>query len=736
MSSIAHASAHVARARQSRARVANARPGGGGASASSRVPARRLATRASAEDVTDPWIEERRSYLSALTVEKGLKPLCRGYGLKLGGSKTALLERVLAHERDHRADIAPMEEVIARATEWRKSRVVRVDEEAVKTAAAAREAKRERAGSAGGWTRDAEDDGEDFEDDSGWGSQWARYEDEEESTTARLREIEGRYPDLLRPADERVSKDDLARRVAVVNGLRELAKEKSGYEADTGMQLDAIARAIARSYRDMRGSALSVLQKEARARLDVSVDIDVERGRFAVLVQVYGRSGAVEREYDDTKFFTFNIRRKNRMRPLIRFMSEEMKTGVARAATEEYVGQIGNVVRAKTRFRSEDGSWMVDIDDGAAGVIPANEQLELVNGNQLRQGDEVTCFVLDVDSKLFTGREQTPVVLSMTIPALVPGVIREEVPEIQDGLVEIKSVARLSGKLSKVTVTSTDLSAVDAVSVCVGEGHDRLRRIRERCGGEIIQFIRWSDDEEEIIKGALFPAHVTRVEKSFPEGSNRPKYTAFVSEFDLRRAIGAGGANVKLCAALTNAFVVVEVDEDVSNAPRRRAFNADLDDSFGGGGGFWGDEREDEGFDARDAEQFVNVMNNDRFGERRDGVALDDLCWPDLDDDFDDLPTLAPRPDDIDRPASSASASSSSSTVTELKTLDEALASRADASTADTDADADAIEEWEVGPGRPGLVAFGAAGRPGVVGAALFFGDAFFDDDDDDIAFE
>ena len=196
----------------------------------------------------------------------------------------------------------------------------------------------------------------------------------------------------MRPADERVSKDDLARRVAVVNGLRELAKEKSGYEADTGMQLDAIARAIARSYRDMRGSALSVLQKEARARLDVSVDIDVERGRFAVLVQVYGRSGAVEREYDDTKFFTFNIRRKNRMRPLIRFMSEEMKTGVARAATEEYVGQIGNVVRAKTRFRSEDGSWMVDIDDGAAGVIPANEQLELVNGNQLRQGDEVTCF--------------------------------------------------------------------------------------------------------------------------------------------------------------------------------------------------------------------------------------------------------------------------------------------------------------------------------------------------------
>jgi len=739
MSSIARASAHVVRACPPRARVANVRPGGGGASAASRVPARRLATRASAEDVADPWLDERRSYLSTLTVEKGLKPLCRGYGLKLGGSKTALLERVLAHERDHRADIAPMEEVIARATEWRQSRVVRVDEVAVKAAAAAREAKRERAGSAGGWTRDADDDGEDFEDDSGWGSQWARREDEEESTTARLREIEGRYPDLLRPANERVSKDDLARRVAVVNGLRELAKEKSGYEADTGMQLEAIARAIARSYRDMRGSALSVLQKEARARLDVSVDIDVERGRFAVLVQVYGRSGAVEREYDDTKFFTFNIRRQNRMRPLIRFMSEEMKTGVARAATEEYVGQIGSIVRAKTRFRSEDGAWMVDIDDGAAGVIPANEQLDLVNGNQLRQGDEVTCFVLDVDSNLFTGREQTPVVLSMTIPALVPGVVRDEVPEIQDGLVEIKSVARLAGKLSKVTVATTDPSVADAVSVCVGEDHDRLRRIRERCGGEIIQFIHWSENEEDIIKAALFPAHVSRVEKSFPEGSNRPKYTAFVSEFDLRRAIGAGGSNVKLCAALTNAFVVVEVDEEANNAPRRHAFNDDLDDSFGGGGGgFWGDEREDDGFDARDAEQFANVMNNDRFGERRDGVSLDDLGWPDLDDDFDDLPSLNPR---LDRVDDGPSTSASTSTDTGLKSLDEALASRAtddlDAATDADDDDYDAVDEWDVGPGRPGLVTFGAAGRPGVVGAALFFGDATvaFDDEDDDDAF-
>ena len=191
------------------------------------------------------------------------------------------------------------------------------------------------------------------------GSSWARREDEEESSTARLRDIEARYPQL-RLADEKLTKDDLARRVAVVNGLRALAKEKEGYEADVGLHLEAIARAIDRGYRDMRGSALTVLQKEVRARIDVSVDIDVQRGRFAVLVQVVGRGGTVEREYDDTKFFTFNVRRQNRMRTLIRYMSEEIKTGVARLATEDFVGQIGNVVDGTLRFRTETGV----VDDG------------------------------------------------------------------------------------------------------------------------------------------------------------------------------------------------------------------------------------------------------------------------------------------------------------------------------------------------------------------------------------
>lgn len=666
---------------------------------------------------SDPWLEDRRAYLSALTVEKGLKPLCRGYGLKLGGSKGALLERVLAHESANRSMMAPMEEVVKKATSWRNSRVVSVERPDARAEARLRE-RRARVDEAGGWGRsEEEDDGEDVNDD-GWGSSWAKRADREEaSTTERMLELEAKYPEL-RPASEKVSKDDLARRVAVVNGLRALAKDKSGYEADTGMHLEAIARAITTMYKEIPGSALRLIQRERRdARLDVSVDIDVERGRFAVLVQVFGRSGTVEREYDDTKFFTFNIRRQNRMRTLIRYMSEEMKSGVARMATENYVEQIGSLCVGTTRFRSEDGSWMVDIADGAAGVIPPEEQLQLFNDRQLKQGDEVSCYVLDVDQNLFTGREQTPVVLSMTIPAVVAAIIRDEVPEIAKGDVEIKAIARIAGKITKVAVAPVPGSSIwNTIDVCVGVDQVRLKRIRERAGGEVVHFINWSDDPSEVVKAALFPADVKSVEKSFPDGSQRPKFTAYVSEFDVKRAIGTNGNNVKLCAALTNSFVVIEAVADSRSSRRSSSFNDDPGDGFDyGSGGFWGDDRDDE-FGATAAEKFADILKDDRFGERRQGVVLDDLGWPEF-DEFEDMPTSKPAVE--------------SKPKAELKTLDEALGDR-------SDGDEDAPEEWVVGPGRPGLVTFGATGRAGVVGSALFLGDEDSDElyDDDEVIFD
>jgi hypothetical protein len=188
-----------------------------------------------------------------------------------------------------------------------------------------------------------------------------------------------------------------------------------------------------------------------------------------------------------------------------------------------------------------------------------------------------------------------------------------------------------------------------------------------------------------------------------------------VKEVDLRRAIGAGGNNVKLCASLTNAFVVIEVDETAGNTRRRGSFNDDLDDSYDSG--FWGDDREDDFFGGGDAENFANNLNNDRFSEQTKSVQLDDLGWPDL-DVFDDLPTT----NTADRGAQGIPS------VRELKTLGETLKS--------SEGEDDELEEWDVGPGRPGLTTFGATGRPGVVGTALFYGDAAGEYDDDEVIFD
>jgi N utilization substance protein A len=668
-----------------------------------------VAETAPGEDAREPedaWTTARRAELSALTVEKGLKPLCRGYGLKLGGSKGALLERVLAHEVANKADMAPMEAVVERASAWRSTRIVAVDGEANAAVERRAKAQSERRASAGGWGRGEDEEDEEGDDryDDAWGAEWNRTDDVEGSM-AYLQDIEARYPELVR-ADAKVSKDDLARRIAIVDGLRSLAKEKKGYEADTGLHLEAIARAIERGYRDMRGSALNILQKESKRRIDVSVDIDVARGRFAVLAQVVGRAGTVEREYDDTKFFTFNIRRQNRMRTLIRYLSEEIKQGVARKATEDFVEKIGTVCDGRLRFRSETGAWMVDIDGGAAGVIPENEQLQLVNDQPLKQGDTVTAYVLDVENNLYTGRERTPVVLSMTIPDLVVGIVKSVVPEVARGDIEIKAIARVPGRTTKVAVqVAPGSSCWDAIETCVGQDMERLRVIRERAGGEVVHFINWSDDPAEVIKAALYPADVKRVEQSFPEGSAKPKLTAFVTPYDIRRAIGAGGANVKLAAALTDSFVLIETLEGESLG----GFNDDLDDRFDNGA-FWGGDDRDfddvDDFDSQDARDFTDILSEGKYGEKKQGIELDELGWPEL-PDLDDLTGASSKPP-----------------TKELKSLSEALG---EPSVEDIEAEAVA---WEVGPGRPGIVTFGDNGQDGIVGETSFFGRVRADDDD------
>ena len=299
--------------------------------------------------------------------------------------------------------------------------------------------------------------------------------------------------------------------------------------------------------------------------------------------------------------------------------SEELAEAVSVSASESYRRRIGEMVEATVIAQGRQGEWLLKLDDGAFACLPEEESIP---GKRYSQGDRACAIVeLEVEEKTWAADKRAPVVVSTAIAGLLAEVFKAEIPEVANGDIVIKSVARVSGKLSKVAVArrgGAEEDGADPVSTCVGEQNVRLRNIRERLGGEICQVLAWSDDREELVAQALFPAQVERVEQRFDEeefderGEKRrlDKFVARVNRFDEAKAIGVGGMNVKLAAALCGCFILVERVEET------RGF----DDGIGSG---WGDEGYDDAFATRD--------------ERREGIDisgagnLDEFGWPDLD---------------------------------------------------------------------------------------------------------
>ena len=171
-----------------------------------------------------------------------------------------------------------------------------------------------------------------------------------------------------------------------------------------------------------------------------------------------------------------------------------------------------------------------------------NEQIE---GETFTPGQNVKVFV--VSTKDSTGKSSHTTV-SRTHPGLVKRLFETEVPEIFDGIVEIKSVSREAGSRTKVAVFSHDEN-VDAVGACIGLRHSRINEIVSELGGnEKIDVIKWSEDPVEFISNALSPASVVRVEMD-PE--NARSCHVKVPESQLSLAIGHKGQNARLAARLT-----------------------------------------------------------------------------------------------------------------------------------------------------------------------------------------
>ena len=179
-------------------------------------------------------------------------------------------------------------------------------------------------------------------------------------------------------------------------------------------------------------------------------------------------------------------------------------------------------------------------NEATEGLMGSNEQ---VPGEELTEGQLVKVYLVEV--RRTTRGPQ--VMVSRTHPGLVKRLFELEVPEIYDGTVEIRSIAREAGSRTKMAVWSKDPN-VNPVSACIGPHGDRVAAVVEKLGGEKIDIVKWSEDVSEFISAALSPAKVLKVEL-LPGETRSCRVT--VPDQQLSLAIGNKGQNARLCARLT-----------------------------------------------------------------------------------------------------------------------------------------------------------------------------------------
>lgn len=205
---------------------------------------------------------------------------------------------------------------------------------------------------------------------------------------------------------------------------------------------------------------------------------------------------------------------------------------------DDFITRQGEIVTGTVQRKS--GETMFINIGRAEGILSANEQ---VPGEHFKVHQRLKVYIMDV-KKTTKGPQ---VFLSRSHPGLVKMLFELEVPEIQDGTVEIRGIAREAGSRTKMAVYSEDEN-VDPVGACVGTRGSRVQSVVDELNGEKIDIIFWSDSPEELIANVLSPA---TVEEVIIEDEEEKTATAIVPDYQLSLAIGKQGQNVRLAAKVS-----------------------------------------------------------------------------------------------------------------------------------------------------------------------------------------
>ncbi|WP_144638443.1 transcription termination factor NusA [Bordetella genomosp. 13] len=209
----------------------------------------------------------------------------------------------------------------------------------------------------------------------------------------------------------------------------------------------------------------------------------------------------------------------------------------------------GETIVSGTIKRMDKGDCIIE-----TGKIEARlPRTEMIPKENLRIGDRVRAFVLRVDH---AARGQQ-VILSRTSPEFIRQLFENEVPEIEQGLLEIKAAARDAGVRAKIAVIAYD-KRIDPIGTCVGMRGSRVTAVRNELGGEQVDIVLWSEDPAQFVIGALAPANV----ESIVVDEDRHAMDVVVDEENLPKAIGAKGQNVRLASELTGWQINIMTPEE------------------------------------------------------------------------------------------------------------------------------------------------------------------------------
>ena len=393
----------------------------------------------------------------------------------------------------------------------------------------------------------------------------------------------------------------------LIKALQELAHER---KIDEFYLIEKLEDSLANSY-----------QRILDLEWDARVTIDRQSGKIYVyeLVPV----GEPHEEYDEEHEFEERDVTPSDVSRIAAQNAKSVINDIVRAAGrqsiyEEFSSRVGDLVTG-TVLQGTPDFTIIKIRDGVEAELPHYDQKRYPGERNERPGNEhyrhnqrIKVLIIDVrnpgnDTPKARGENHRPsIVVSRTHPDLIRRLFEIEVPEIYDGLVEVKSIAREPGVRSKVAVASREAN-LDPVGACVGPKGSRVRMVVEELRNERVDVIQWSEDPATYVGNALSPARVNSV--TIDEENHYA--TVVVSDDQLSLAIGKEGQNARLAARLTGWHIDIKsasfvgeslIDEETL-----------LEDAV----------EEDDEFCAFVSEDGVRCRNHARPGSRYCGIHAD-----------------------------------------------------------------------------------------------------------------